>query len=67
MNIGYFEKLPPQQGWQCPVCGRVYSPTTIMCLMCLYRGNEKEIVSSDYSFSIDYTHHDTVTKTEDEE
>lgn len=23
-----------QQGWECPKCGRVYSPTTIMCLTC---------------------------------
>lgn len=25
------------QGWQCPICGRVYSPTTLFCLYC---GNE---------------------------
>lgn len=22
------------QGWQCPVCKRVYSPTTSMCCYC---------------------------------
>lgn len=22
------------KGWQCPICGRVYSPSTIMCLFC---------------------------------
>mgnify|MGYP003292973869 CR=1 FL=1 len=22
------------QGWQCPVCKRVYSPNTTMCLYC---------------------------------
>lgn len=22
------------QGWQCPICGRVYSPTTMFCLCC---------------------------------
>lgn len=22
------------QGWQCPICGRVYSPTTPMCFYC---------------------------------
>lgn len=27
---GYFV----QQGWQCPICGRVYSPTTLMCISC---------------------------------
>lgn len=23
-----------QQGWECPKCGRVYSPTTVMCFYC---------------------------------
>jgi uncharacterized OB-fold protein len=23
-----------QQGWECPKCKRVYSPTTIMCVAC---------------------------------
>ena len=23
-----------QQGWECPKCGRVYSPSTTMCLYC---------------------------------
>jgi len=23
-----------QQGWQCPICKRVYSPHTSMCLYC---------------------------------
>ena len=23
-----------QQGWQCPICGRIYSPTTPMCFYC---------------------------------
>ena len=22
------------KGWQCPICGRVYSPTTPMCFYC---------------------------------
>lgn len=22
------------QGWQCPICKRVYSPTTQMCMYC---------------------------------
>jgi len=24
----------PQQGWQCPCCKRVYSPTTFLCPYC---------------------------------
>lgn len=32
---GFPEQLPSaQQGWQCPVCKRVYSPLTSMCLYC---------------------------------
>ena len=27
-----FRKAP--QGWQCPICGRVYSPITSMCSYC---------------------------------
>lgn len=30
----YEYEIPAQQGWVCPKCGRVYSPTTIMCLVC---------------------------------
>ena len=30
----YFYSLAVPQGWQCPVCGRVYSPTTPMCYHC---------------------------------
>lgn len=26
--------LGVQQGWQCPICKRVYSPTTMMCMYC---------------------------------
>ena len=31
------------QGWQCPVCGRVYSPSTEMCRYC---GNEQIVTAS---------------------
>ena len=61
MMIGDYQKIPPQQGWQCPIFGRVYSPTTIMCLYC---GNEKESISTTYT--IDYVHHEGITKTEGE-
>lgn len=29
------------KGWQCPICGRVYSPTTPMCFYC--KGNSQSI------------------------
>ena len=32
------------QGWQCPVCRRVYSPTTTMCLYC---GERETTVATD--------------------
>lgn len=30
----------PEQGWQCPICKRVYSPRQEMCLYC--GGEEKK-------------------------
>ena len=27
-------KMPPKQGWQCPVCGRVYAPWMPSCTLC---------------------------------
>lgn len=63
--IGDYGRMPAQQGWQCPICGRIYSPTTIMCLYC---GNEEESASTTYTtgYKIDYIHHDSITKSEDE-
>lgn len=29
-----FDNMFVQQGWQCPICRRVYSPSTVMCLYC---------------------------------
>ena len=31
-NPNYINWAP--EGWRCPVCGRVYSPTTPMCFYC---------------------------------
>ena len=44
INIGDFPKTGVQQGWQCPLCGRVYSPYTHMCFYC--RNNEPQTVIS---------------------
>ena len=38
-----FEGTFAQQGWQCPICKRVYSPTTLMCLYC---GNYEETTTT---------------------
>lgn len=34
MYYGNYGNIFAQQGWQCPICGRVYSPSTPMCLFC---------------------------------
>ena len=31
------------QGWRCPECGRVYSPTTFMCFYC---GNKETTIQT---------------------
>lgn len=58
---GEYVKVPAQQGWQCPICGRVYSPTTMMCLYC---GNEKETISTTYTS--DYVPYEGITRAEGE-
>ena len=40
---GYSYEFTAPQGWQCPICKRVYSPTTSMCYYC---GNEKTVVGT---------------------
>ena len=55
-----------QQGWQCPVCKRVYSPTTPMCWYC---GNGTVTTSTTTtvetpSSDIDWMKHLSITRTE---
>lgn len=33
-NVMYETTMFAPQGWQCPVCHRVYSPSTPMCYFC---------------------------------
>lgn len=33
-NSQHNSSLTAMQGWQCPICKRVYSPFTRMCLYC---------------------------------
>lgn len=51
----------PLEGWRCPVCGRVYSPTTSMCFFC--NGNDTILIgdypNSPYIPSADWTYRPT--------
>lgn len=47
--IGDFGKMPVQQGWQCPICGKIYSP---MIPMCFYCGNETTTASSSLKITV---------------
>lgn len=38
-----FNGLFAQQGWQCPICKRVYSPFTPMCYYCGNSSSESNI------------------------
>ena len=52
-----------QQGWQCPICRRVYSPTTPMCYCC-GNGVPYSVSSTTGDAVIDWLHHESETKTE---
>ena len=49
------------QGWQCPVCGAVYSPMTMQCFNCT--GWKISNNTDTNTKTIDWLHHDSVTKT----
>ena len=38
------------QGWVCPICGRVYSPSTPMCFYCQNNG-QTNVITSDHTES----------------
>ena len=43
MNDNYFIR----QGWQCPICERVYSPDTYICIYCNNRNNTYTTTGTD--------------------
>ena len=45
IEIGDFPRIGVSHGWQCPVCGRVYSPFTQMCFYCQYNGQQPVITN----------------------
>ena len=55
MNNNY--NLAPQ-GWQCPICKRVYSPSTMMCYYC---GGDTVKSTDPSSTGIDWRKHQSVT------
>lgn len=55
-----FETAFAQQGWQCPVCGRVYSPSTTMCLYC--NNNTERTASTTGTYKIEWGHTESKTQ-----
>ena len=54
-----FEPKIIPMGWQCPVCNRVYSPTTSMCYYC---GSEQDkTVVNTTGTKVDWTMPTTIT------
>ena len=51
-------EIGAQQGWQCPICKRVYSPSTMMCFYC---GGERKTGISTDGTDIDWTKQQSVT------
>ena len=45
-------------GWKCPVCKRVFSPSTTMCMFC--GGVQKEVVNTTET-TVDWTLPTTIT------
>lgn len=42
-----YDKLPPQQGWQCPLCKMVWAPSIVSCAC-----NKNEVGKKDVSNTI---------------
>ena len=52
-----------EQGWICPKCGVVLSPSTTFCPFCAPGNNKSTIKSNGTTYDIDYAHRDTITGT----
>jgi len=61
-----------QQGWQCPICKRVYSPLTMMCYYCggesiATTGTDITITGTGTFSDIDWKKQQTVTTTSNQQ
>jgi hypothetical protein len=50
-------QIPPQQGWQCPICGRIMAPSQPFCMFC---EGSNATISSDGT-GIKWPHEDSKT------
>ena len=62
-----FNGIFAQQGWQCPICKRVYSPFTQMCFYCVGKEvstiNELQTICLKGSFApVEQTLNETIEK-----
>lgn len=46
LTVDNFNYTYAHQGWQCPLCGRVYSPDTMMCPYC---GQIETVTTTDFN------------------
>lgn len=53
-----------RQGWQCPICGAVYSPLMMACVNCT--GWQVSNTLVDNKTVIDWGHRDSSTKPEEQ-
>lgn len=56
-----------QQGWQCPICKRVYAPNTPMCWYCGGESVTTTTTTSRITSNLDWLKKDSITVSEDSE
>ena len=59
--MSYEFSMFAQQGWQCPICRRVYSPSTPMCWYC---GNGETITTNNINIKMNNEQKTPSTDTE---
>ena len=58
-------QLQAQQGWQCPICKKIYAPNISECLHCNNVKTELKTTDDEYGLTIDWNkyHKDMLTHT----